>query len=228
MYKDVPPSGADAANDDRATRESGGTPLRPRRHLQLIESTDTASDSPAQIVAGSTRYTVQTPQPGSAETWDEMVRHSLAAQRSIERLRDAFQVDYRGWAPGTTLDLAVLNDRAALAMLRQFLRKMKKAAATPPSVAYRSGQQVVKQPPRAIARKVRCWELQTGYSWILLLPSGEIALQAHPDEFSKIVTDDGREPVVIAGINAPRPYGLSAEDVAAFVLDACRMAGVDW
>ena len=69
--------------------------------------------------------------------------------------KDAFQVDYRGWAPGTTLDLAVLNDRAALAMLRQFLRKMKKAAATPPSVAYRSGQQVVKQPPRAIARAAR-------------------------------------------------------------------------
>jgi hypothetical protein len=152
----------------------------------------------------------------------------MAEQRAVDRLRDAFELDYRGWPPGTLLDLAVLNDRAALAMLRQFLRKMKKHATTPPSIAYRSGRQVVKLPPRSVARKVRCWEIQTAYSWILLLPTGEIALQAHPDEFSKVVTEDGREPVVIAGINAPRPYGLSAEDVAGFVLDACRRAGVDW
>ena len=112
-------------------------------------------------------------------------------------------------------------------MLRQFLRKMKKAAATPPSVAYRAGQAIVKEPSRAVARKVRCWEIRTGYSWTLLLPSGCLALQAHPDEFSKIVTNDG-DPVVIAGINAPRPYGLTAKTIAEFVLDGCRMAGVDW
>ena len=227
MYKDVPPSGLDAANEGRAERGPVGAP-EPSRHLRLIESTETTRDTPAHIVTGALPAGTAIPRPGSAETWDEMVRAAIASRRAVDRLRDAFEIDYRGWPPGTPVDLAVLNDRAALAMLRQFLRKMKKAAATAPSIAYRSGRQVVKLPPRSIARKTRCWEIQTPYSWILLLPSGEMALQAHPDEFSKIVTDDGRDPVVIAGINAPRPYGLSAEDVAAFVLDACRLAGVDW
>jgi len=228
MYKDVPPSGVDADEDDRVHGRSSDARLQQLRHLQLVESTDTKRDTPAHIVDASGVSPSTLPRPGSAETWDQMVRLALATQRSVERIRDAFEVDYRGWSPGTLLDLAVLNDRAALALLRQFVRKMKRAASTPLSTAYRSGQQVVKLPPRSIARKIRCWEIQTPYSWILLLPTGELSLQAHPDEFSKIVTDDGREPVVIAGINAPRPYGLSAEDAAAFVLDACRMAGVDW
>ncbi len=227
MYKDVPPRGVDAANSDGVGRAPDGTSSEPSRHLRLIDSTETSRDTPAHIVTGSLP-TPPVPRPGSSETWDEMVRDAIASQRAVDALRDAFELDYRGWPPGTVLDIAVLNDRAALAMIRQFLRKMKRNAVTPPSIAFRSGRQIVKRPPRGIARKIRCWEIQTAYSWILLLPSGEMALQAHPDEFSKIVTDDGREPVVIAGINAPRPYGLSAEDVAAFVLDACRLAGVDW
>jgi hypothetical protein len=29
-------------------------------------------------------------------------------------------------------------------------------------------------------------------------------------------------------VNAPGTYSLSVDDVAAFILDACRLAGLDW
>jgi hypothetical protein len=213
-----------AVVDGGAGSPEGGLP---RERLRLVTDSVTSRDTPAEIV-GSSTFATRPPRPGSPETWDEMVRHTLAAERARESLRDTFEAEYRQWHPGAIVDLAVLNDRAALAMIRRFLRMAKRAAVTPPNTAYRVGSQVVKHPPRGVARKVRCWEIPTPYSWVLLLPNGQLALQAHPDEFARIVVDDGREPVVVAGVNAPGTYSLSVDDVAAFILDACRLAGLDW
>ena len=213
MYKDV---------HEHDTRHGDG-PDASRPALRLIH----APQEPAQPPDVATSV-ARTHRPGAPDGWDSAIHEARRADRRLDTIRSGFSADYRGWEPGTLVDVAAINDRAAIAMARRFLRVAKRARVEPSHQAYRIGSRIVRTAPRPLVRRVTVWEIASEYSWVLLTPSGRLALQAHPDEFAKIVTDDGGSPVVIAGINAPPPYGVTAAEVSEFVLRACRTHDLDW
>ena len=160
--------------------------------------------------------------------WDERIRDELAASRRVDVVREATETQYSGWEPGTIVPLESLLDGQAVVMLRRFVRLAKQARVTPPKQAYREGHRVVKHSTKSWTRKIQCWELGNEHSWVLLRPDGRIALEVDPDVYYRTTGSPESAEQIVAGVNAPRPYGLSAGDVAAFLLNACRLHDMDW
>ena len=172
---------------------------------------------PTQWVAG-----------GGPGSWDDTIRDAILYEHQRQQLRSSFVEQIRGWRPGTVVDLSELADPAALNLIRRFLRLARNEAVQPIQTCFRSAGLVTPVKPRATARKLHCWPLLVEYSWALLMPSGHMALQVPPEEYASIVTADASTTLTVAGINAPSPYGLTAEAVAEAIISWCKAHRIRW
>ncbi len=168
---------------------------------------------------------VSTSGPGS---WDDTIRDAILYEHQRQQLRSSFVEQIRGWKPGTIVDLTELADPAALNLIRRFLRLARKEAVHPIQSCFKAAGLVTPIRPRATARKLHCWPLFVEYSWALLMPGGQLALQVPPDEYASIVTADASTTLTVAGINAPSPYGLTAEAVAETLISWCHTHRIRW
>ena len=165
---------------------------------------------------------------GGPGSWDDTIRDAITYDRERQQIRSLFAQEIRGWNPGTLVDLSELVDLAAQNLVRRFVRLARTKSLRPIQTCFKSSGLVRPVRPRATARTLQCWPLLEDYSWALLLPNGQLALQVPPEEYSSIVPAGATTALTVAGINAPSPYGLTAEAVAESIISWCKIHRLHW